>query len=71
MCKDIDVLQANRTWSLVPLPSHKQLIGCKRVYKMKMNPDRTIDRYKTWLVAKGYNQVEGVDTEKHLHQLPS
>ena len=61
MHKEIQVLQANNTWSLVLLPSYKKPISYKWVYKLKLNPDRTIDRYKAWLVAKGYNQVEGVD----------
>lgn len=33
----------------------------KWVYKVKHKVDGTIERYKTRLVAKGYNQVEGLD----------
>jgi hypothetical protein len=36
-------------------------IGSKWVYKLKRKADGTIDRYKARLLAKGYNQVEGVD----------
>ena len=61
MNKEIEALQANNTWSLVPLPLHKKPIGCKWVYKIKHNPDGTVERYKARLVAKGYSQVEGVD----------
>ena len=61
MKHEIDVLQANNTWSLVPLPPHKRPIRCKWVYKVKLKPDGTIERYKARLVAKGYNQIEGVD----------
>ncbi|RVW48002.1 Retrovirus-related Pol polyprotein from transposon TNT 1-94 [Vitis vinifera] len=61
MNTEIQALQANKTWSLVPLPSHKKLIGCKWVYKIKYNPDGTIERYKARLVAKGFSQVEGID----------
>lgn len=31
------------------------------VYKIKYNPYVSIERYKTYLVAKGYTQLEGVD----------
>jgi len=61
---EIAALQATRTWSLVPLPSHKRPIGCKWVYKIKLKADGTVERYKARLVAKGYNQVEGVDYQE-------
>ncbi|WVZ01058.1 hypothetical protein V8G54_027127 [Vigna mungo] len=31
------------------------------IYKIKYNSDGSINRYKTHLVAKGYNQIEGLD----------
>lgn len=61
MHKEIQAVQANHTWSLVPLPTNKQPSGCKWVYKMKLNPDGSVERYKARLVTKGYNQIEGVD----------
>nr|XP_011463578.1 PREDICTED: uncharacterized protein LOC105351305 [Fragaria vesca subsp. vesca] len=61
MCKEIDALQSNHTWSLVPLPPHKRPIGCKWVYKIKLKADGSVERYKARLVAKGYSQIEGVD----------
>ncbi|KAM2426796.1 hypothetical protein ACFXTH_000959 [Malus domestica] len=61
MKHEIDALQANHNWSLVPLPPHKRPINCKWVYKVKLKLDGTIERYKARLVAKGYGQIEGVD----------
>jgi hypothetical protein len=34
-------------------------VGCKWVFKKKLRPDDTIDKYKTRLAAKGYTQKEG------------
>jgi len=35
-------------------------IGCKWIYKKKINPDGST-RYKARLVIKGYEQKEGID----------
>jgi Reverse transcriptase (RNA-dependent DNA polymerase) len=39
-------------------------VGCKWVYKLKYNSDRTIERYKARLVAKGYTQTHGIDYQE-------
>jgi hypothetical protein len=36
-------------------------VACKWVFKKKLTPDGTIDKYKVRLVAKGYTQKEGED----------
>jgi predicted HD phosphohydrolase len=36
-------------------------VGCKWVFKKKLRPDVTIEKYKARLVAKGYTQKEGED----------
>ena len=44
-----------------PLPPGKVPIGCKWVFKIKLRVDRSIERYKERLVAKGYTHTKGVD----------
>lgn len=61
MEEEIKALQANNTWSITELPKGKTPIGCKWVYKLKLKPDGSIDRYKARLVVKGFTQQEGVD----------
>jgi Reverse transcriptase (RNA-dependent DNA polymerase) len=61
MAKELDALAHNNTWSLVPASQATNIIGCKWVFKTKRNSDGTIERHKACLVAKGYNQQEGID----------
>lgn len=61
MRSELQALQANGTWSLVPLPAGKSPIGCRWVYKIKLKSDGSVERYKARLVAKGFTQLEGVD----------
>ncbi|KAL0299468.1 UNVERIFIED_CONTAM: Retrovirus-related Pol polyprotein from transposon RE1 [Sesamum radiatum] len=58
---EVQALEKNGTWDLVKAPTDKKPIGCRWIYKLKLKPNGSIERYKARLVAKGYNQVEGED----------
>ena len=53
---EIDALESNHTWDIVPLPKDKKPVRCKCVYKIKYKPNGEVDKYKAKLVAKSYNQ---------------
>ncbi|KAL2224073.1 UNVERIFIED_CONTAM: putative mitochondrial protein [Sesamum indicum] len=59
--QEISALEKNKTSRLTELPPNKKTIGCKWLYKVKLNPNGTIERHKAKLVAKGYSQVVGED----------
>ncbi|KAM1079012.1 hypothetical protein ACFX2B_013622 [Malus domestica] len=61
MQDEYNALLSTGTWSLVHSISSHNIVGCKWVFRIKRNPDGSIDRYKARLVAKGYNQQEGLD----------
>jgi hypothetical protein len=64
MDDEYTALQRQNTWSLVPHPLGKNLVGCKWVFKLKRNSDGSISRYKARLVAKGFHQQHGIDFQE-------
>jgi hypothetical protein len=64
MIEEIDSIESNQTWSLVPFSPVQHLIGLKWVYKMKNNTDDEVIKHKVWLVAKGSVQQPVVDFDK-------
>ncbi|GFQ01835.1 retrovirus-related pol polyprotein from transposon tnt 1-94 [Phtheirospermum japonicum] len=61
MSAEFDALLRNNTWDLVPPDSSLNVVGCKWVFRVKHNPDGSLDRFKARLVAKGFHQRPGVD----------
>jgi hypothetical protein len=59
MNEELEQIEKNNTWELVPRPIHKNVIGTKWVFKNKMNEQGQIVRNKSRLICKGYAQVEG------------
>jgi hypothetical protein len=64
MNEELDRIEKNNTWDLVPRPEDKNVIGSKWVFKNKMNEKGQIGRNKSRLVCKGYAQVEGHDFDE-------
>jgi hypothetical protein len=61
MDEEMDSLRKNDTWDLVPFLNGWKPIGCKWVFKKKINLDGNVEKHKARLVAKGYSQVEGIE----------
>ena len=64
MKEEIDALEQNQTWDLVPKPRDVKPISCKWVYKIKRRPDGSIERYKARLVARGFSQQYELDYDE-------
>lgn len=69
MNEELFALESTHTWSIYSLPPEKHAIGCRLVYKTKLNADGNLERYKARLVAKGYTQQECVDLLTHFLML--
>lgn len=61
MPEEMRALEKNQTWELVPRPNGVIPVGCKWNFNQKYNANGTLERYKTWLVAKCYTQTYRVD----------
>ncbi|KAL0361662.1 UNVERIFIED_CONTAM: Retrovirus-related Pol polyprotein from transposon TNT 1-94 [Sesamum radiatum] len=58
---EMDSIVSNGTWVLVDLPPGYTTIGCKWIFKKKLKPDGTINKFKARLVAKGFKQKEEIE----------
>ena len=58
---EMDSIMSNGTWEITDCPSGCKPVGCKWIFKKKLKPDGTIEKYKARLVAKGFTQKEGED----------
>jgi hypothetical protein len=64
MDEELDQIEKNDTWELVPRPKDKNVIDTKRVYINKLNEYGQVTRNKDRLVCKGYAQFEGINFEE-------
>lgn len=61
MDEELENLHRAQTWELVTRPANITPIGCKWVFKKKVNAEGVVTKFKSRLVAKGYSQVPGRD----------
>ena len=64
MKSEMNSLKENDVWDLVKLPKGRKVIGCKWIFKTKVDGDGRIERYKARLVAQGYTQKFGIDYDQ-------
>ena len=61
MQEEIEQIEKNETWTLVPRLEDKNVIATKWVYRNKLDENSEVIRNKARLVCKGYAQEEGID----------
>jgi hypothetical protein len=52
MNEELDQIEKNETWELVPRPKDKNVIGSKWVFRNKLNEDGKVVRNKERIVCK-------------------
>jgi hypothetical protein len=66
---EMDSILSTGTWELVDQPYGYKLVGCKWVFKKKLRPNGTIDKYKASLVAKDYSKKKAKISLSLIHML--
>jgi hypothetical protein len=64
MGEELDQIEKNDIWEMVPRPKDKNVIDTKWVYMNKLNEDGQVTRNTSRLVCKGYAYVEGIEFEE-------
>ena len=52
--EEMRAVEKNKTWEVMSLLEEKSMISYKWVFTMKYNFDISLEKYKAWLVAKGF-----------------
>lgn len=62
MQEEMQSLEKNDTWDVVPLPKQKKAVRCKWIFKRKegLSPNEPMS-FKARLVAKGFSQIPDID----------
>jgi hypothetical protein len=61
MEEEYSALLDNKTWDLVPHPSHSNIVTGKWVFKHKFTADGSLERYKARWVLRSFTQRPGID----------
>ena len=67
MKSEMGSMYENKVWTLVDLPDDRQAIENKWIFKKKTDADGNVTIYKARIVAKGFQQVQGVSTMRPSH----
>ncbi|XP_059650629.1 uncharacterized protein LOC132296441, partial [Cornus florida] len=64
MKEKLEQIHKNDTWTLVPRPVAKNVIGSKWIYRNKLDEKGSVIKNKARLVCKGYSQQAGIDYDE-------
>ncbi|GJZ30922.1 retrovirus-related pol polyprotein from transposon TNT 1-94, partial [Tanacetum coccineum] len=64
MQEELNQVERNKAWTLVPAPYGKTIIGTKWIFKNKMDENGVVIKNKARLVAQGFRQEEGIDYDE-------
>lgn len=59
--KEMKSIKEMGVWEIVDRPKDSPVVGGPWHFKLKLNPDGSVNKHKARYVAKGYTQTEGID----------
>ena len=59
--KEVDAIMRNKTWDIIDQPSNRKPITTKWFFKLKKTAEGVVNKLKAQIVARGFQQKEGVD----------
>jgi hypothetical protein len=66
MDEELDQIEKNDTWELVPRPNNKNVIGTKWVFRNKLNEYGQVTRNKASLVCKDMHRLKESTLKKNF-----
>ena len=64
MTEEYESIMQNDVWEIVSRPEGKSIVTSKWIFKIKHSTDRSIEKYKARIMARGFSQREGVDYDE-------
>ena len=64
MDSEIKSMYDNQVWNLVDQQPGRKTVGCKWIFKKKIDMDGNVSTFKARLVAKGFTQTPGIDYDE-------
>ncbi|KAF5345484.1 hypothetical protein D9756_011379 [Leucocoprinus leucothites] len=61
MAEELEEFTRKELFTEVARPKNHHVVGCKWVFKRKLDADGQVECYKARLVTQGFSQVEGID----------
>ena len=61
---EMNSMNTNDVWDLEKNSNGAKTVDCKWVYKTKCDSKGNVERYKAWLVAKGFTQRGWIDYDE-------
>ena len=66
MRHEMDSLEKNHTWDLIPQPQRNNIFKFRWDYRTKFTSKGAIDHHKSNLVVKGFSQQKASNTLKYF-----
>ena len=61
---EMSALEKTGTWEIFDIQKYKNTVGCKWIFTVKHRAEKSVERLKARLIAKGFTQAYRVDNQE-------